>query len=608
MLSCAGQPLLHFTGSRYCCNCKIATNTTRTTCHHTLQTTNKYRDIHIDSCIRQHKQLTRTAARLDSYFIDIMGKRRCGNKNSKRHHRKSKAESTNPTRLDLCDANDDDIQEDKNGVLEYQEDRSLIIRAASLTPVSSPLSICLPNIVLQNPIDRSISKVSYSKNTSSRKKIVRRLTFYAAIAALLLLLFGSVTKIQGVRRTWKFWKLVFPVVLDYKLELWHLHFWKGIRDDDALSKALMPFHERNAPRVYRIVIEMGGMFIKVGQIIGTVGIGIVPDPYVMALRHLQNGVEPRTYEEIAAIIEHSTGQKMEDLFEVFHPQPLGAASIAQAHKAVIKQNNETVVIKVQYPDVAESFYVDFTNVELFTLIVNPEDMEFIQSVRRNHERELDFTVEAQNLREVQLNLQRHGVEPSLVRIPNVRNETGICSPTILALEFLPGISLKSAIDDEQHRMALGLGMQNVQDLRQSIAMRMREQHYHADRTPEQQAAFSVRQAKMLQQFGPALAGILRVVGAIKEWWGERVMGNDHMAVTSSLMKQQQQQHVNLGRALKTMVHVHGLQLLKDGVMNMDPHPGNSAFHSSIFLYCSIFVKLTYQFPFCMCWKYSFDNA
>jgi hypothetical protein len=33
-------------------------------------------------------------------------------------------------------------------------------------------------------------------------------------------------------------------------------------------------------------------------------------------------------------------------------------------------------------------------------------------------------------------------------------------------------------------------------------------------------------------------------------------------------------HVNLGRILKTLVHVHGVQMLLNGVYNADPHPGN----------------------------------
>jgi hypothetical protein len=39
-------------------------------------------------------------------------------------------------------------------------------------------------------------------------------------------------------------------------------------------------------------------------------------------------------------------------------------------------------------------------------------------------------------------------------------------------------------------------------------------------------------------------------------------------------KQRRQRPIQLGKVLKTLIHVHGLQLLKDGVYNADPHPGN----------------------------------
>ena len=40
--------------------------------------------------------------------------------------------------------------------------------------------------------------------------------------------------------------------------------------------------------------------------------------------------------------------------------------------------------------------------------------------------------------------------------------------------------------------------------------------------------------------------------------------------------------VNLGRALKTLVHVHGLQLMMSGVYNADPHVSREFSFAGIF--------------------------
>lgn len=398
-----------------------------------------------------------------------------------------------------------------------------------------------------------------------RRRRVQSSAIFVPLVVVLILLY-LVTHHPGVRRTIQFWKLTAPLMAEYqwlKFRVRHL----ALVEQDAI---LNDYHQRTAPTIFALVVQMRGIFVKIGQIVSSVGIGFVPDAYVLALRPLQDGVPPRTYDQIAAIIEASTGRSMSEVFLEFDPVPIGAASIAQAHRAILRQGREEVVIKVQYPDVAKLFEIDFDNLRALIRIVNPENLDLLHSLRRRHEQELDFTVEAENLREVRRNMQAHKVEPSLVRIPAVKNETGICSSTVLAIEYLPGISLKAAIADEQHRMALGLGMQNADELRQSIADRMRMVHNHPDRSNAllpQESPFNARQAKLLQTFGPAAARVLRVYGGVKEWYGD-VWGDKRKDGKSLREKRRRRQHVKLGQAIKTLVHVHGLQMLQDGVFNV----------------------------------------
>jgi predicted unusual protein kinase regulating ubiquinone biosynthesis (AarF/ABC1/UbiB family) len=89
--------------------------------------------------------------------------------------------------------------------------------------------------------------------------------------------------------------------------------------------------------------------------------------------------------------------------------------------------------------VADLFEADLSNLEIATKLFSPENVEVARALRRRHENELDFTKEAENLRECTRDMQKHGVEPSLVRIPRVVDE--ICTPNVLAMEYLEGISL-----------------------------------------------------------------------------------------------------------------------------------------------------------------------
>jgi len=103
---------------------------------------------------------------------------------------------------------------------------------------------------------------------------------------------------------------------------------------------------------------------------------------------------------------------MNNVFSFFEEVPVGAASIAQAHRAILcKRNNEEidvdneeVIVKIQYPEVADFFRKDFNNIELATKLMFPDNLKIVKSLRKRHKNELDFRIEADNLQECTLNL------------------------------------------------------------------------------------------------------------------------------------------------------------------------------------------------------------
>merc|ERR1712157_509967 len=155
----------------------------------------------------------------------------------------------------------------------------------------------------------------------------------------------------------------------------------------------------------------GGIYAKVGQVLATVGQGILPNEVVVALRILQDGIPPKSYDQVAKIITESAGdgRTMDDLFTWFDPKPLGAASIAQAHLARLKPSNETVVVKVQYPEIRDQLQADLWNTQVAIRLLSPENSALADTLRDRHTQELDFTLEADHLRECASNLQAHGV-------------------------------------------------------------------------------------------------------------------------------------------------------------------------------------------------------
>ncbi|CAB9512182.1 ABC1 family protein MCP2 [Seminavis robusta] len=407
---------------------------------------------------------------------------------------------------------------------------------------------------------------------------------------------------RGMQRIFQFWTSVTPWIVEYKSIQWNLR----RLPPETNQHRMKAFHQKTAPKAIALVQRMGGIYVKMGQVLSTIGVGILHDDYIQALRPLQDGIPPRPIQEMAAIFQQSTGQRIEDVFEWMDSSPIGAASIGQAHKAVLKKNNpndpdDVVIVKIQYPQVAEQFTADLNNLELCLKIVQPGCDDMMRGLRERHSRELDFREEAQHLRECADNMKRHQLEPAHIRIPMVRNETGLCTQHVLVMEYLQGTTLHAAIAQEQDRMARALGQEGGGDalrefileqigehLEQTHAHDENDTHHHDNKGGGDWSAISAgggADLNPLQRIamGPVGAAVFRTYVGVRNGLDNLRQGVVDVLLLPSTehrqkRRQQRQQrrpiHHNMGKILKTLVHVHGLQILRDGVYNADPHPGN----------------------------------
>ena len=91
--------------------------------------------------------------------------------------------------------------------------------------------------------------------------------------------------------------------------------------------------------------ELGTTFIKLGQILST-RLDLLPEEYCQELRKLQDRTSPVDFFEIKEVVEQELKKPLEEVFEKFDPVPLASASIAQVHRAILKDGNK-VAVKVQ---------------------------------------------------------------------------------------------------------------------------------------------------------------------------------------------------------------------------------------------------------------------
>ncbi|KAG6772979.1 hypothetical protein POTOM_024409 [Populus tomentosa] len=108
-------------------------------------------------------------------------------------------------------------------------------------------------------------------------------------------------------------------------------------------------HERNAKRVRNMMIQLGGLWVKLGQYLSTRA-DVLPSAYISLLKQLQDSLPPRPLQEVCRTIERELGKSMKEIFLDFDENSLATASIAQVHRATLIDGRE-VVVKVQHEDI-----------------------------------------------------------------------------------------------------------------------------------------------------------------------------------------------------------------------------------------------------------------
>ena len=149
--------------------------------------------------------------------------------------------------------------------------------------------------------------------------------------------------------------------------------------------------------------NLGATFIKLGQLLSTRG-DLLPEPYLDALARLQDKVEPFSFAEVDAIVSTELGIRISKAFAEFDPEPLAAASLAQVHRARMR-DGRAVVVKVQRPGVREQIVNDLEALEEVASFIDAhteigkryEFVNMLADLRRSLLREIDFQREGNNL-------------------------------------------------------------------------------------------------------------------------------------------------------------------------------------------------------------------
>ena len=253
---------------------------------------------------------------------------------------------------------------------------------------------------------------------------------------------------------------------------------KKILGQKWYSKRIVALHIRNAERVRDAILQLKGLFIKLGQMLSILT-NFLPEAFQKPLEALQDQIPPRPFDSVKERILREFGKPIEELFLFFDENALAAASIGQVHRARLHDGTE-VVVKVQHADIETIAEIDLDIIRRLTRIsawfYDIKGMDYVYTqVRKMIEEELDFVREANSMEQIKTNLS----EETGLTIPEVHRDYSTAK--VLTTTWYDGIKISNLAQIDAWHI-------NRRDLASCLLkaycrMLFKDGFYHADPHP-----------------------------------------------------------------------------------------------------------------------------
>lgn len=236
-------------------------------------------------------------------------------------------------------------------------------------------------------------------------------------------------------------------------------------------------------RLRHLIEALGPTYIKFGQILST-RTDLLPPAYIVELSKLQQHVPPFPFEQVREIVENDLGKPISELYQSFEEEPIAAASIGQAHRAVTLEGEE-VIVKVQRPLIRQIIEAD-----LEIMVHIARDLEavstelrllhpvsIIEEFRYSIRQELDYGIEAAHM----LHFAKIMADHPEIEVPKAYSK--LSSTRVLTMQMIHGTSASELFNHPELREQFDLPAIALNAANAFYSQVLEHGFFHADPHP-----------------------------------------------------------------------------------------------------------------------------
>jgi predicted unusual protein kinase regulating ubiquinone biosynthesis (AarF/ABC1/UbiB family) len=175
---------------------------------------------------------------------------------------------------------------------------------------------------------------------------------------------------------------------------------KLVKTEEEAKESL---NQSNAEDIYDGLKQMKGSALKVAQML-SMEKSILPRAYVEKFSLSQFSVPPLSAPLVIKTFKSYFGKAPNEIYDVFNPESINAASIGQVHQAELE--GKKLAVKIQYPGVAQSISSDLALVKPIAIkmfnIKGKDSDKYFQEVENKLVEETDYINEVKQSKEIAL--------------------------------------------------------------------------------------------------------------------------------------------------------------------------------------------------------------